>query len=1082
MPETSAFNEANYENAVVSLLESIGYTHLYGPDIERDYHNPLYLGAGTLIEDQIRRINPKAHTDAIEEAVKKLTLFQLGTLIQKNKTFMDYLQNGVEATYQDKGQTKTDIIRLIDYDNPDNNTFHVINQWTVIENENKRPDIVVFVNGLPLVVVELKSCMREETDISHGYRQLKNYMRLIPSLFVYNTFCIISDLSHSRVGTITSDFDRYVDWKTINGDYEETKYALYHVLFEGMLEPNRFLDIIKHFILFSQDTPEDIKILAGYHQYFAVKKAVESTLRASGYTAGGRMTAHSITSSSARSEGTHSQIPKRHSNIKSGFPVDGLMAAESMPEYGKEKPGYSAELEKRGSPPDGKGGVFWHTQGSGKSLSMVFYTGLMQETMNSPTFIVLTDRNNLDDQLFEQFSACKDFLRQTPEQATDRKNLHDILNNRQANGIFFTTMQKFEESGEPLSKRRNIIVMADEAHRSQYGLTEKVNKDGKIVIGTARIIRDSLPNATFIGFTGTPISTKDHNTREVFGDYIDIYDMTQSVEDGATKPVYYESRVINLGLNEDILRKIDETYELMAANADEKDIARSKKELGSMEAILNAPQTIESLCKDIISHYEDNRENLLTGKALLVCYSRSIAINVYQKILELRPAWTEKVKVVMTAGNDDPEEWGKIIGNKTYKKDLAKKFKDNDDPMKIAIVVDMWLTGFDVPSLATMYVYKPMSGHNLMQAIARVNRVFKDKEGGLVVDYIGIAAALKAAMNDFTKRDRANYGDTDIAKTALPKFIEKLQVCGELFHGFDYSPFMNTSDDGQRARTITGGINFILGKDEETQKQFRKEALLLKQAKTLCQSLLDKSQRYESAYFETVRVATGRITEHGKLSFTEINNQINELLRQSIKSEGVINLFDGAKEDFSLFDPKFLEEIARMKEKNLAAELLRKLISEQVRVFNRTDTVQAEKFSERMKKLMNAYRNGLLSNADVIDELKKMAADIASAHKEGDDLGLTSEELAFYHAITKPDAVKDFYSNDQLREMTRELTDMLRNSRTIDWQIKKSARAGMRMAVKKLLKKYKYPPEGMEDAIQTVISQCELWTDDAALP
>jgi type I restriction enzyme R subunit len=619
--------------------------------------------------------------------------------------------------------------------------------------------------------------------------------------------------------------------------------------------------------------------------------------------------------------------------------------------------------------------------------------------------------------------------------------------------------------------------MADEAHRSQYGLVERVNKDGKIVTGTARIIRDSLPNATFIGFTGTPISAKDRNTREVFGDYIDIYDMTQSVEDGATKPVYYESRVINLGLNEDILRKIDETYELMAANADEKDISRSKKELGSMEAILNAPPTIESLCKDIISHYEDNRESLLTGKALLVCYSRPIAINIYQKILELRPAWAEKVKVVMTAGNDDPEEWGKIIGNKTYKKDLAKKFKDNDDPLKIAIVVDMWLTGFDVPSLATMYVYKPMSGHNLMQAIARVNRVFKDKEGGLVVDYIGIAAALKAAMNDFTKRDRANYGDTDIAKTALPKFIEKLQVCGELFHGFDYSAFIHTDDDGQRAKTITGGINFILGKDEETQKQFRKDSLLLKQAKTLCQSLLDKNQRYESAYFEAVRVATSRITEHGKLSFTEINNQINELLRQSIKSEGIINLFDGAKEDFSLFDPKFLEEIARMSEKNLAAELLRKLISEQVKIYNRTDTVQAEKFSERMQKLMNAYRNGQLSNADVIDELKKMAADIASAHKEGDDLGLTSEELAFYHAITKPDAVKDFYSNEQLREMTRELTDMLRNSRTIDWQIKKSARAGMRMAVKKLLKKYKYPPEGMEDAIKIVISQCELWTD-----
>ncbi|GMO45525.1 MAG: type I restriction endonuclease subunit R [Termitinemataceae bacterium] len=1015
------FNEANYENAVISLLESIGYTHLYGPDTRRDYHNPLYMDAFT---DQIRRINPKAHTDAIAEASNKITRFERGTLVQQNKTFMDYLQNGVEATYQDKGQTKTDIIRLIDYENPDNNTFHVINQWTVIENENKRPDIVTFVNGLPLVVVELKSCMREETDISHGYRQLKNYMRIIPSLFVYNAFCIISDLVETQAGTITSGFDRYTSWKTpINdsGDYEETQYAKYNVLFEGMLEPHRFLDIVKHFILFSQDTPEDVKILAGYHQYFAVKKALESTRRAF------------------------------QSN--------------------------------------GKGGVFWHTQGSGKSLSMVFYTDLMQEVMNSPTFIILTDRNNLDDQLFEQFSACKDFLRQTPEQATDRKNLHDILNKRQANGIFFTTMQKFEESGEPLSTRHNIIVMADEAHRSQYGLTEKVNKDGKIVTGTARIIRDSLPNATFIGFTGTPISSKDKNTREVFGDYIDIYDMTQSVEDGATKPVYYESRVINLGLNEDILRKIDETYELMAANADEKDIERSKRELGNMEAILNAPQTIESLCKDIISHYEDNRENLLTGKAMLVCYSRQIAINVYHKILQLKPDWREKVKVVMTAGNNDPEKWGEIIGNKTYKKDLAKKFKDNDDPMKIAIVVDMWLTGFDVPSLATMYVYKPMSGHNLMQAIARVNRVFsrpavagerqsEDKEGGLVVDYIGIAAALKAAMNDFTKRDRANYGDTDISKTALPKFIEKLQVCGELFHGFDYSPFMNTSDDAERAKTITGGINFILGKDEEIQKQFRKEALLLKQAKTLCQSLLDKNRRYESAYFEAIRVAVSRITEHGKLSFAEINKQINELLQQSIKSEGVINLFDGSKEDFSLFDPKFLEEISRMSEKNLAAELLRKLICEQVRVFNRTDTVQAEKFSERMKKLMNAYRNGLITNADVIDELKKMATDIASSHKEGDDLGLSTEELAFYHAITKPDAVKDFYSNDQLREMTRELTNMLRNSRTIDCQKKTAARAGMRMAVKRLLKKYKYPPEGMEDAFQTVISQCELWTDE----
>jgi type I restriction enzyme R subunit len=703
--------------------------------------------------------------------------------------------------------------------------------------------------------------------------------------------------------------------------------------------------------------------------------------------------------------------------------------------------------------------------------------------MDSPTFIVLTDRNNLDDQLVEQFSACNEFLRQTPEQARDRKHLHDILNKRQANGIFFTTMQKFEESDSPLSVRRNIIVMADEAHRSHYGLSEKVTADGNIVTGTARIIRDSLPNAVFIGFTGTPISAKDKNTREVFGDYIDVYDMTQSVADGATRPVYYESRVINLDLNEDVLHKIDEAYEMLALNADEKDIERSKKELGNMEAILNAPRTIESLCKDIIEHYETNREQLLTGKAMIVAYSRPVAMSVYRKILELRPSWNEKVKVVITAGNNDPEDWREIIGNKTYKKELAGRFKDNNDPMKIAIVVDMWLTGFDVPSLATMYVYKPMSGHNLMQAIARVNRVFEDKEGGLVVDYIGIAAALKAAMKDYTKRDSANYGDMDIAKTALLKFIEKLQVCGEMFFGFDYSSFFENGNDQIRANIIKSGINFILGKDEETQKRFRKEALLLKQSKTLCQSLLDKHQRMDSAFIEIVRVSISKITEHGKLSFAEINRQISELLRQSVTSEGVINLFefggDGtSRGEFSLFNSEFLEELSRMKEKNLAVELLRRLIAEQVSIYRRTNLVQAEKFSDRMKKLMNAYRNGHISNADVIEELKNIAADIVQADKEGSELGLSTEEYAFYNAITKPEAVKDFYTNDQLKQMTQELTDMLRKSRTIDWQLKESARAAMRMTVKRLLKKYNYPPKGMDDAVETVIAQCELWSAD----
>lgn len=519
-------------------------------------------------------------------------------------------------------------------------------------------------------------------------------------------------------------------------------------------------------------------------------------------------------------------------------------------------------------------------------------------------------------------------------------------------------MQKFEESHEALSERRNIIVMADEAHRGQYGLAEKIristNEEGekiaKRVVGTARIIRNSLPNATYIGFTGTPVSTKDRSTREVFGDYIDVYDMTQAVEDGATRPVYYESRVIKLNLDQETLKRIDNEYELMAANADPDVIERSKRQLGQMEAILGNDNTIDSLVRDILDHYEHYREGLLTGKAMIVAYSRPIAMKIYRRILELRPEWTEKAKVVMTSGNNDPEEWREIIGNKSYKNELAREFKDNDSPMKIAIVVDMWLTGFDVPSLATMYVYKPMSGHNLMQAIARVNRVFGDKEGGLVVDYVGIASALKQAMNDYTGRDKANYGDTDVAKAAHPKFLEKLSICRDLFHGFDYSGF-TTGTDLERARCISGAVNFIIGRDKEKKQEcFLREALMLRQALSLCASITQETDRFEAAFFESVRVLVQRLRSAGagkKISLKEMNDRINALLKQSIRSEGVINLFSDVSREFSLFDPTFLEEIARMKEKNLALELLKKLILEQVSIYKRTNIVKSENSARR---------------------------------------------------------------------------------------------------------------------------------------
>ena len=1006
------FTEANYENSIIELFRNdLGYEYVYGPDVERDFYSPLYE---EILLDSLYRLNRGLPDDAIQDALFKLKNFENGELVQKNSVFMDYLQNGISVRYSVNGEERSSIVYLVDYKNSGNNSFVIANQWTFIENSNKRPDIILFLNGLPIVVVELKSPSREETNASEAYKQLRNYMQEIPSMFIYNAICVMSDQLISKAGTITSGEDRFMEWKTKDGNYENTQYAQFDTFFEGIFEKNRLLDIIKNFICFSNEGTLQFKILAGYHQYFAVNKAVVST--------------------------------------------------------------------KHATETDGKGGVFWHTQGSGKSLSMVFYAHRLQEALESPTIIVITDRNDLDDQLYGQFAKCKEFLRQDPVQAESRAHLKELLNGRKANGIIFTTMQKFEESFDCLSERRNIVVMADEAHRGQYGLKERIDAEtGEIKIGAARVIRNALPNATFIGFTGTPISIKDRNTREVFGDYIDIYDMTQAVEDGATRPVYYESRVVKLELDEKTLELIDQEYDIMANNADPEVIEKSKKELGQMEAILGNDQTINSLVNDILYHYENNRANLLTGKAMIVAYSRPIAMKIYKKILDLRSSWKDKIAVVMTNSNKDPEEWNKIIGNKHHRDELAKQFKDNSSPLKIVIVVDMWLTGFDVPSLATMYVYKPMQGYNLMQAIARVNRVFGDKEGGLVVDYVGIASALKQAMNDYTARDKKNYGDTDVAKVAYPKFLEKLSICQDIFNGYDYSRFISGTDL-ERSKAISGAVNFIVDVNKKQEREdFLKEGLLLKQALSLCSSLAEKDMRVEAAFFESVRVLVTRLMNQGegnKISLPEMNERINELLKASIKSEGVLNLFSDVDKEFSLFDSKFLEEISRMKEKNLALELLKKLISEQVQVYRHTNVVKSQKFSEIIQRAMNSYLNGMLTNEQVIEELLNLAKQIAAANGEGAQLGLTADELAFYDALTKPQAIKDFYENEELIAITKELADTLRKNRTIDWQKRDSARAKMRMLIKKLLKKHKYPPEGMEDAVQTVMTQCELWTDN----
>lgn len=1003
----SFYNEEAYEKSLMELFQNLGYNSFYGPNIERDYKNPLYMNDLEILYN----INNQLDKEAVDKAIELIQDWGIDSLEEKNNKFMEYLQNGINVKYWSNGKEESTYVKLIDYDNLDNNIFTVINQWTVVDNEIKIPDIVVFVNGFPLVVCELKSPSRENTDTSEAYNQLKKYMQVIPTLFNYNAFCVMSDMSISKAGTITASEDRFMEWKTTDGSYESTQWADFTTFFEGIFDKKRFIDILKNFIVYSIDSTTKIKILCAYHQYFAVNKAVNSTLKA----------------------------------------IDN----------------------------DHKAGVFWHTQGSGKSLSMVFYVNKLQKILQSPTFVVITDRNDLDDQLYSQFAKCSDFLRQTPKQATSM-NLKELLNDRKANGIFFSTMHKFDDYDGSLTDRNDVIVISDEAHRSQYGLEEKVDpKTGEIKIGAARKIHNALPNATFIGFTGTPISKTDRNTREVFGDYIDIYDMTQSVEDGATVPICYESRIADINLDESILQKIDDTYWDLNEEAEEYNIERSKKELSKMEELLGAPEIIDDICTDIVHHYEDNRANELSGKAMIVAYSRSVAIKMYEKILELRPDWDEKVKVVMSGSNKDPEEWYNIIGDKSYKKELENKFKDDEDPMKIAIVVDMWLTGFDVPSLATMYIYKPMKGHNLMQAIARVNRVFKGKEGGLVVDYIGIASELKKAMSEYTDRDKKKYGDPDVDKVAYPKFQEKLEICQDLFHGFDYSKFFGDSNL-ERSKVISRGVNFMEDLSREnTKKDYLKEALLLKKWLSLCSSRAKSHERFEAAFFEAVRSVLVKVSSTGKLSLPEINKQITELLNQSIKSTGVINVIN-VSEEVSLFDPEFLDRVRALESSNLTRSILEKLLDDEVKIYTKTNLVKAEEFSELLKNTRNKYINGHITNDEVIEELIKIAKLLREAHLEGENLGLTEEELAFYNAIALPENIHDFYDDETLIKITQELTDSLRKNRKIDWQKKESARAKMRVTIKRLLKKYDYPPEEMKGALDKVIAQCELWVDEVA--
>lgn len=1031
MNDKEKFTEDSYEQTLIGLFaDKLGYEYECGYEVDRDYREPFHR------EDLIkalRWLNPMLSQDILDEALRKLTSNNDGSYVQRNERFMDWLQNGLEVPHVVEGREVTETVYLMDFEHPDANKWKVVNQWRVEDIEPIRCDMVVMVNGLPLVVIELKSPSNEDVEEEDAYNQLQHYMQKCPSLFAYNAFCVTSDMLTTQAGTITAPEKRFMEWKTKDGSYESTAVADYETFFEGIFWPKRLTDIIKNFLCFDHKDGKTSKIMAAYHQYFAVNKAVARTHK----------------------------------------------AQES----------------------DGKIGVFWHTQGSGKSLSMVFYAHKLIQEFPTCTIVVVTDRNDLDLQLYEQFGGCEKFLRMSPQRVGYELNengklvaaegggnldLKNKLRDLQTGGLIFTTIQKFREGTGLLSDRRNIIVMTDEAHRSQYGDEHFDKKAEKTKKGFALIMREALPNAMFIGFTGTPISERDRDTEEVFGNYIDVYDMTQAVADGATRPVYYESRVIKLNLDDKILKELDVEFDKLADEGATAEQIEDAKQLNSgIRGILNKDKTIESLCNDIVTHYEENRQHVTCGKAMIVALDKQAAVKIYRQILSIRPSWKDMMHVVVSSSNKDNPEWADVIRPKKEDgkhywtdKEFATLFKDDNSPMKIAIVVDMWLTGFDVPSLATMYVYKPMRGHNLMQAIARVNRVFPEKEGGLIVDYVGIASALKQAMQDYTNRDRQRFGNPDIKEAALNKFKEKLEICQDLMHGYDYSAFIDGSD-AERAPLITGGLNFMLARQQEQKrKDFIKESQLLHNAMTLCRSLLTIEQKREVGFMDAVRTLLIRYTQKGKISKKEINERISSLLEQSIQSDGVINLFANVEREFSLFDESFIEEIRNMKERNIAVQLLEKLLKERIRNYERTNVVQSKKFSDLMNQALSNYIKGMLTNEEVIEELLKMAQKIKQDEEEGNELGLSNEEKAFYDALSSPEGIKEAYSSEQFKALTIALAEQLRKNRTIDWNKKDSARASMRRIIKRLLREYHYPPEGYEQALSTVMKQCEKWAED----
>lgn len=1057
---TTRITESDIEAYAIELLETQGYQYIHAPDIAPDGDKPERRDYGEVLltdrlEQAIRRINPKMPPAVLQTALKDVQRINSPDLLTNNETFHRMLTEGVKVSIQQDGQERGEIVWLIDFAKPDNNEFVVANQFTVIENhQNKRPDLVLFVNGIPLVVIELKNAADENATIKAAWRQIETYKKTIPSLFTTNAFSVVSDGLEAKAGSLSAGFSRFMTWKSSDGETEASPLvSQMETLIKGMLNKATLLDLVRHFIVFEKSKKEDpktgiisistVKKLAAYHQYYAVNAAVASTLRAA--------------------------------------------------DMGDGKGAGMASQQPRG---DRKAGVVWHTQGSGKSLSMVFYTGKIVLAMDNPTVLVITDRNDLDDQLFDTFASSKQLLRQEPIQADSRATLKDLLRVA-SGGVVFSTIQKFQpEEGnvyEELSDRRNIVVIADEAHRTQYGFEAKTidekNDQGevigkKVVYGFAKYLRDALPNATYLGFTGTPIEKTDVNTPAVFGNYVDIYDIAQAVEDGATVRIYYESRLAKVGLSDEGKKLIAELDKEL--DQDElTETQKAKAKWTQMEALIGSKQRIQNIARDIVAHFEA-RQEVFAGKGMIVSMSRRIAAELYEEIIKLKPEWHDDdltkgvIKVVMTASSSDGPIMAKHHTTKDQRRTLADRMKDDSDPLKLVIVRDMWLTGFDAPSMHTLYIDKPMKGHNLMQAIARVNRVHKDKPGGLVVDYLGIAADLKEALSFYS--DAGGKGDPTLAQEqAVAHMLEKIEIVSAMFHGFAYENYFE-ADTSQKLSLILAAEEHILGL-ENGKKRYINEVTALSQAFAIAiphEQALDAKD--EIAFFQAVKARLAKFdgTGGGRTN-EEIETIIRQVIDQALVSDQVVDVFDAAgikKPDISILSDEFLAELKDYEHKNVALEVLKKLLNDELKARAKKNLVQSKSLMEMLETAIKRYQNKILTAAEVMEELIRISKEIVASDAQAKDMGLSEFEYAFYTAVANNDSARELMQHDTLRELAVVLTQRVRENASIDWTIKESVRAKLKVIIKRTLRQYGYPPDMQLLATETVLKQAEMIAEE----